>query len=147
MIEFKEINSTDDIKEITKSAFGVDIEISGSWGYSKDKYTDLSKIKENIKGTQELMATMRANMEMNMLLNENERYGSINVHEIYREQDDGFEKIKYEISAMKESDYKVFIQEYKDNFQDDSFDLENHFNKRKKATIKRNVFHYFKVTK
>ena len=144
-MEFKEINSTDDISQIIKSAFGVDIEISGSWGYSKDKSTDISKIKENIKSTQELMGTMRANMEMNMLLSEDERYGSITLHEINREENDNFHHIEYEVSAMKESDYKIFIQEYKDNFSDDSFDLQNHFNKRKEATIKRRVSHWFKV--
>ena len=47
---------------------------------------------------------------------------------------------------MKESDYKMFIKEYKDNFNDENFDLENHFNQRKEATIKRKVFHYFRVS-
>jgi len=145
MIEFKQINSTDSISKIIKSAFGVDIEVKGSWGYSKDKNTDISAIQDNIKGTQELMAMMRANMEMNMLLSENERYGSISLNEINREENNNFHHIEYEITAMKESDYKSFIQEYKDNFSDNNFDLENHFNKRKEATIKRNVSHWFKV--
>jgi predicted small secreted protein len=145
VVEFKKINSQDEITKIINSAFGVDIEISGSWGYSQDDFSDISKIKKDIKSTQNMISTMRANIEMNMTLSEDERYGSINLHEISSKKDGLFEKIEYEISAMKESDYKVFIQDYKDNFDNNNFDLEGHFNKRKKATIKRKVIHWFKI--
>ena len=145
MIEFQKINSQDNIKEVLKSAFGVDINISGSWGYFKEDCSDISEIKDNINNTENMIATMRANIEMNMLLDEDNRYGSINLHEISREEDEFMHKVGYDISAMKESEYKIFIQEYKDNFNNESFDLEMHFHKRKQATIKRNVLHYFRV--
>ncbi len=54
------------------------------------------------------------------------------------------EKVSYEVSAMKESDYASFIQEYKDNFEKSDFDMEGHFKRRKEATLKREIVYFFK---
>jgi len=88
---------------------------------------------------------MRAYLEMNMTLSEHERYGAINLNEIKRELEDEYEKVSYEISAIKELEYNGFITEYKENLEKADFDMNEHFAKRKEATLKREVIYWFKV--
>jgi hypothetical protein len=88
---------------------------------------------------------MRAYLEMNMTLEEDERYGAINLNELSREPIGGLEKVVYEVSAMKELEYKAFIAEYKENLEKSDFDMNDHFARRKEATLKREVLHWFKV--
>ena len=143
---FKEIKADDNIKEVIKIAFNSDLDISGAWGYSKGLATVIEENYDNSKvQTQFTLATMRAYLEMNMTLNENERYGAINLNEINREFEDEYEKVWYEISAIKELEYNAFIREYKENLEKADFDMNEHFSKRKKATLKREVIHWFKV--
>jgi hypothetical protein len=148
MKRFKEIEVEENLKELIKVAFNVDLNISGAWGYSKDLSTIIEVDNEgSTMQTEFTLATMRAYLEMNMILEENERYGAINLNEISREIIDGFEKVNYEISAIKELKYKIFIDEYKENFEKPDFDIADHFNRRKKETLKREVIHWFKVMK
>ncbi len=94
---------------------------------------------------------MRAYIEMNMTLPEEERYGSINPKEIERESfseaDSLYDKVTYEVSGMKENLYADFINEYKNNAEKPGFDLADHFNRRKEATLKRTVVHWFERNK
>jgi hypothetical protein len=53
----------------------------------------------------------------------------------------------YEISAMKEKVYKEFIAEYKENSQKLGFAMAEHFARRNKATLKREVVYWFKIEK
>jgi hypothetical protein len=48
---------------------------------------------------------------------------------------------------MQESTYNQFINEYKENYGKEDFDLEVHFNKRKATTLIREVIHWFEVHK
>lgn len=154
MLKFEKIkddnNTKDNIKNIIKVAFNLDLEVSGSWGYTQDKATIILDKKENINGVELSLATIRANLEMNMTLSEELRYASINLKEISREiineGDKTYHKVLYEIEAMKESDYKIFIQEYKDNYKVLDFDLEGHFKRRKLATIKREIVYFFEIS-
>ena len=97
-----------------------------------------------------MFASMRAYIEMNMTLNEEERYGSINLREIGREQIAIgtllYDKVNYEISAIKEKVYASFINAYKEGYGKENFDIEAHFNERKKATLIREVTHWFEVS-
>jgi len=145
---FKEIKADDSIREVIKTAFNTDLNISGAWGYSEELSTVIELNNDgSISQIEFTLATMRAYLEMNMTIEENERYGAINLNELSRETIAGFDKVKYEISAIKELEYKIFIDEYKEKFEEADFDMADHFNRRKKATLKREVIHWFKVIK
>jgi hypothetical protein len=78
---------------------------------------------------------------MNLTLEEDERYGGINVHFLDGEQfsieNKTYDHVRFEITAMKEKDYAKVIQEYKDNYgKNNNFDMNEHFQKRKELTIK-----------
>ena len=143
-----EIDMTESIKELIKMAFQTDLEISGAWGYSKEFATILEEITDTTKvQTQFTLATMRSYLEMNMTLGESERYAAINLSEINREGEDEYEKVSYEVSAIKELEYNAFITEYKENLEKETFDIHEHFVKRKEATLKREVVYWFKIKK
>ena len=146
MREFKEIEVEENLKELIKVAFNADFNVSGAWGYSMDLATVIEAGNEGSSIQIEFtLATMRAYLEMNMTLEENVRYSAINLNELSRESIDGYDKVIYEISAMKELEYKAFISEYKENLEKSDFDMSNHFARRKSATLKREVIHWFKV--
>jgi len=146
MQKFKEIVAEENLREFVKVAFNADLEIYGAWGYTQELATVISKENEDSVAQIEFtLATMRAYLEMNMTLEEEERYGAINLTELKREKFDGFEKVVYEISAMKERDYKIFIAEYKEKNGEADFDMSQHFQRRKEATLKREVIYWFKV--
>jgi hypothetical protein len=86
-----------------------------------------------------------------MTLSEDERYSSINAHELKREQiqeeDLIYDKVSYEITAILEKQYNEFINEYKEGYGKENFDMSKHFEKRKEATLKRVVVHWFEISK
>ena len=127
-----------------KAAFDADLDVKGEWGYTKE-LASIIESSEHIKQVEHTLATMRAYIEMNMTLEKEERYGSINLNEKDREEIDGFHKVTYEISAMKEDEYAGFIDEYKEGHAQEGFDISDHFKRRKEATLIREVTHWFKV--
>jgi hypothetical protein len=146
MQKFKEIVAEENLREFVKVAFNADLEIDGAWGYTKELATIISKENEgSVAQIEFTLATMRAYLEMNMTVEEEERYGAFNLMEVKREVFDNFDKVTYEISAMKERDYKRFIAEYKEKNGEAGFNMSEHFNQRKKATLKREVIHWFKI--
>lgn len=144
MEKFKQISSDDNIKKVIEAAFNSDLDVDGGWGYTPDDATIIPKSQES-KTLQHTLASMRAYLEMNMTLDEDERYGSININEKARQKRDALEEITYEISAMKESVYAQFINEYKENYGKSSFNMNEHFQKRKDATLIREVKQFFKL--
>jgi len=146
MQKFKEIVAEENLREFVKVAFNADLNIAGAWGYTKELATVISKENEgSVAQIEFTLATMRAYLEMNMTLEEKERYGAINLTEVKRESFDNFDKVTYEISAMKEHDYKRFIAEYKEKNGEADFDMSQHFQRRKEATLKREVIYWFEV--
>ncbi|HFS85323.1 MAG TPA: hypothetical protein ENK72_01750, partial [Epsilonproteobacteria bacterium] len=117
------------LQELIKQQFDMSLPIEGGWGYTQEKATIIQSL-DNIplKQFQHTFASMRAYGEMNMALPEAERYGSINVNELSGEtikiDNLVFEKILYEVSAMKESDYSDFINAYKEGYGKESFNME-----------------------
>ncbi len=87
---------------------------------------------------------------MNITQEEKDRYAAINANELSREesQKDGlaYAKITYEITAIKENLFKKFIHEYKEGYEKEGFDLNEHFKRRKEATLTREIVHYFEVS-
>lgn len=146
MKEFKEIEAEKDLENFIRVVFNANLKVSGGWGYSKDLATTIEQGDDgSVAQIEFTLATMRAYLEMNMTLAEDERYGAINLNEISRESEGEYEKVTYEISAMKELEYKEFIDEYKEHFENSNFDMNEHFNRRREATLKREVVYWFKL--
>ena len=146
MQKFKKIEAEEDLQNFIKLVFNADLKVSGAWGYTKALSTVIEQGDEDSVAQIEFtLATMRAYLEMNMTLEEDERYGAINLNELSRVVDGEYEKVIYEISAMKELEYKKFIDEYKENSEKPNFNMTEHFNRRKEATLKREVVYWFKV--
>lgn len=151
MATFEQLKSGDDIREVIKTAFDADLSISGGWGYAQEEAMVIEASAVPLSQLEHMLASMRTYIEMNMTLPPEERYGSINLNEIQREQisDDGliYDKVTYEITAMKEVHYTAFINEYKEGLGKEGFDITEHFNQRRKATISRNEAIWFEVHK
>lgn len=150
MPTFQTLKSDNDLKEIIKTAFDMDLDISGDWGYTEATATKIHSTTNPIIQLEHIFASMRAYTEMSMTLEEHERYGSINVNEKKREEvtsgDHRYHKVFYEVTAMKEDVYKEFIKEYKDKSEEAGFDIADHFQRRKDATLTREVIHWFDVS-
>jgi len=151
MIQFTALQSDDDLREIIKSAFDTDLDIEGSWGYTQNLATILNYRETPLSQFEHMFASMRAYIEMNMTKEKNDRYGSINLNEIAREQftlkTKTYDKITYRVTAMKEDIYASFIAAYKEGYGKETFDISEHFKQREKATLIREVIHWFDVSK
>jgi hypothetical protein len=138
------------LEALLYTAFGVELRVSGGWGYSQEEAMRIDDATMPLPQLQHSFALCRAYLEMHMRLSEEERYGSINLNEKEREEleIEGvlYHCVKYEISAMKESLYKGFIEEYKRESERADFDMKAHFARRKEATLSRVVEHWFEVS-
>ena len=149
---FKQIPSDEPITEVIKAAFDTDLPVEGGWGYTRDLATVLTGNPQGLPVTQleHMLASMRAYLEMNMTLPKEERYGSINLNEKSREEivegEKLYHKVTYEITAMKEDTYAAFIDEYKEGYGKEGFDMEAHFQRRKEATLVRLEPYWFEVS-
>ena len=139
-IKFDKLPAVDDIAGVIEDMFGVKLDISGGWGYDNNSAVIVKSLDKSIDQFLYMFATIRANIEMNMTLEEDERYGGINNTYIDGKQveieDKTYDMITFEITAMKENVYADFIKEYKDNYEKNKeFDLDDHFKRRKESTI------------
>ena len=149
MIEFEPLKSDNDLKDVIKSAFDADLSLSGAWGYSQELATIIESTEVSLNQLEHMIASMRTYIEMNMTLPEEARFGSINLNEIHREQENVgnlvYDKVTYEITAMKEQTYNAFIAAYKEGLGKEGFDITEHFDQRKKATLTRSVVYWFEI--
>ena len=149
MLKFEQLKSDNDLKEVIKAAFDVDLAVTGAWGYTQELATIIESTDQPLKQLEHMIASMRTYIEMSMTLPESERFGSINLNELRREQERVgnlmYDKVTYEITAMKEEAYTAFINEYKEGLGTEGFDITEHFNQRKKATITRIEEYWFEV--
>lgn len=149
MSHFEQLQCDNDLKEVIKSAFDSDIDLSGAWGYTQDLATVIHSSETPVTQLEHMLASMRSYIEMNMTLPEEDRYGSINLNETRREQEHignlVYDKVTYEITAMREDTYNTFISEYKEGLGKEGFDISEHFDQRKKATITRSEEYWFEV--
>ena len=147
-MEFKQIESVDDMSGLILEVFNVKLDISGGWGYDYKFPVVVNSLDIPIDQFLNLFASLRANIEMNMTLEEDDRYGGINVHFIDGEQfsieNKTYDHVRFEVTAMKEKEYAKVIQEYKDNYgKNRDFDMDKHFKKREELTIKLIVDFWF----
>lgn len=150
MTIFQEINSENNVKEMILSAFDLDLDISGSWGYSQKKATIIQALDVDTIQLEHRLASLRAYIEMNMTLTSEERYASISLKELSRQQKNIngllYDVIVYEITAMQEKIYTSFINTYKEMYGKEEFDMSTHFRQRKEATLTREVEHWFELS-
>ena len=141
VIEFKRLPAVDDIAGVIEDVFGVKLDISGGWGYDNNSAVIVNSLDIPIDQFLYMFSQMRANIEMNMTLDEENRYGGINTNFVDGQQieieDKVYDMITFEITAMKENIYADFIQEYKDNYgKNIDFDMSEHFKQREANTIR-----------
>ena len=144
---FKELEKVENIKEVVKNLFDVELDISGGWGYDDESAVTINTLDVPLGQFMNLFATLRANLEMNFDKSPDERYGGINLS---LQEEKNVEKnakrysvATFEISAMNEKRYAEFIKEYKENYGKKTFDLNDHFSRRKEATMTRVSEYWF----
>ncbi|SFV52697.1 hypothetical protein MNB_SV-6-198 [hydrothermal vent metagenome] len=146
---FDKITADGQIKEIIKSAFDTSLDVGGEWGYDISEATTILSSDQPLMQLEHLLASMRTYIEMSMTKERDERYGGINLNEFSREEivqnENRYHKIGYKVTAMKEETYSQFIDEYKEKYGKPDFDLSDYFERRKKATLYREIEYWFKV--
>ena len=140
-IQFEQLPQVDDLSGVIEDMFGSKLDIAGGWGYDNKAPVVVNSLDIPIDQFLHMFASIRANTEMNLFLEKEDRYGSINCNFIEGKQveieDQIFDMITFEITAMKESTYSKFIEEYKENYGNNKeFDLDEHFKQREENTIK-----------
>jgi len=143
MVSFVDIVSTEPMSEVIKSAFDMDLDVSGGWGYDVDSAISISSTTAPLAQTQYTIASMRTHIEMSMTLPADLRYGGINLQELSRdtvtEDVQRYERVTYQVKAMLESDYARFISEYKKGYGTPEFDMATHFQQREESTLIREI--------
>ena len=151
MVTFDTIESNGDLKEMIKSIFDIELPIGGGWGYDKASATAIYKTDLSLAQLEHTLASMRSHLEMNVTRSKEERYGSINLNESerkeYQEGGKTFHQVTYAVTAMKESLYNAFVDEYKEGYGKVDFNLSDHFERRKKATLERKINYWFEIRK
>ena len=152
MTTFKKLQENLNIHDLIKSTFDADLPLAGNWGYTKERATIIEAVPQSMTLFQleHMVTSIRAHLEMNITQEQENRYGAINANERVREEirseESIFNKVTYEITAMKEDLYNAFIKEYKEGYGKEDFDLNDHFKRREEATLTREVIHYFEVS-
>lgn len=152
MTNFTQLEKPENIQELIKNTFQIDFPLAGAWGYDEESASIVKEIPDNMPLLQleHTVSSIRAHIEMNLTQKKEDRYGGINVNEKSREviaKDNAtYDKVSYEITAIKETEYTAFIKEYKEGYEKKGFDLNGHFQRRKEATVVREVTHYFEVS-
>ena len=152
MTTFNTLAENKNIQELIKTTFDVDLPLSGDWGYSKDRASIINALPQGmpILQLEHTITSIRAHLEMNITQEKENRFGGINANEKTREvmriENAVFDKVTYEITAIKEDLYNAFIKEYKEGYEKETLDLNDHFKRRKEATLIREVVHYFEVS-
>lgn len=147
-MSFEHLAPIDDISQAIKEVFDIKLDISGGWGYDNKSAVKVHSLEMPIDQFLHTFAAIRANIEMNLTQQEDNRYGGINVNFVDGEQFEienrMYDHITFEISAMKETEYAEFIQEYKDNYgKNRDFDMSDHFKRREEATISVDADYWF----
>ena len=134
-IQFKQLDKVDNIKEVIKSSFEVELDISGEWGYAQDKPLIVHSC-DSFDSFAFMFASIRANIEMSMVLDEDDRYSGINLTLIEKEElPNSIIKVTYKIEAMKNSIYKDSSKSTKMDMAHKSLIWVSIFNKEKQTLL------------
>jgi hypothetical protein len=148
MSKYEFVEPVEDIRQVIKDVFDVDLHISGGWGYDNKTAVVAKDLNMPLDQFVHMFATIRATIEMNLMIkDENERMGGINVaHEDSKRfeiENKEYDVLTFKVTAMNEKKYAEFIQEYKDNYGKKDFDLNDHFKRREAATSLRVLDYWF----
>jgi len=104
------------ISGLILEVFDAKLDISGGWGYDYKNSIIVNSFDISIdQFFLNLFASLRANIEMNMTLEEDERCGGINAHFLDEEQfsieNRTYDHIRFEVIVMREKDYAKVIKE------------------------------------
>lgn len=139
VVFFEPLPVVDDISGVIEDIFGIKLAINGGWGYDNRTALHVEILTVPAEQFFHTFASMRAHVEMNLTLEEEARYAGINVtlleHKTLEVEHIVYDVVTFKITAMKEKQYNRFIQEYKENFGKQTFDLEEHFKQRQAHTI------------
>ncbi|MEA3491313.1 MAG: hypothetical protein U9R27_05380 [Campylobacterota bacterium] len=145
----EKIKSDEKIGELIKSVFDMDLSIDGDWGYTKESATIIKRVDMPIEQLEHTVASMRTHLEMSIMCTKEDRYGGINLNERdRREHHEGsqlYHKVTYATSAIKESDYNAFIEEYKEFYGKKDFDISEYFDRRREATLNKIETYWFEI--
>jgi hypothetical protein len=146
-VEFETVAPVESTKEAIKEVFDLDMDVSGGWGYDNNSAIIINELNIPLGQFVYTFASIRANIEMSLLLEEGERYSGINVHlkdsKKFEIESSMYDVLTFEVTGMKEDKYAEFIAEYKEKYGDKEFDMDGHFERRKEATISRVVDYWF----
>lgn len=149
MAIFETVQSEGRIDEMIESVFSMKLSVGGDWGYEQSSATIIYASELPLPQLEHTLASMRAHLEMSLMPGKEERYGSINLNEsgreAYREKGKLFHRVRYDLTAMKETLYNHFVNEYKEGYGKDDFDMAEHFRRRKEATLERSVEQWFEI--
>ena len=138
-IELENLPAVDDIAGVVEDVFGVKLAISGGWGYDNTTALVIHNIEVPLEQFFHMFGSMRANVQMNLTLEEQERFGAINLtfvsHKELKVLSEMYDIVTFKITAINEKIYNNFIQEYKENYGKKEFNLEDHFKRRQENTI------------
>ena len=146
-VDFKPLEKVDSIQKVIEDIFSIKLDISGGWGYDNNSVVIVNSLDMPIEQFVNLFASIRANIEMNLTLEEDERFGGINVtlqeSKEFKIANKNYDVVTFKITAINEKTYANFIKEYKENYGKKEFDLEKHFKKRKEKTVVRVMDYWF----
>ena len=150
-MQFPKVTYTEPPDVAIETLFDIKLNINGGWGYEPDDAIILlSPLASPLTQLEFTLASMRTHIEMNLMLPEEKRYGGINLKELTRTLETigskSYEKVRYEVTAIPETLYKSFIQQYKEGYENPDFDLQAHFDARKEATLSREIVCFFNIS-
>jgi len=146
METFRNVSNEGDLKGMILRVYETELDVKGGWGYGREDATRLLTLPVPKAQLQHHLAHMRAYLEMNIVRPADARYGGIDLQELDRKTDGDFEKVTYLVRAIPEAIYNAFIDEYKEGYGTEAFDLQEHFARRKAATLEREIVYWFDLS-
>ncbi len=141
-MQLPKLEKVEDLRSFIKESFDVELPVEGGWGESKEEPTIIPSSNPQIEF---IFATIKANLLYNILQPKEQKFGGINLKEKKRYKEGDLEVVTYEVQAIKEDEYAKLIDEYKAGYEQEDFDLEAHFERRKKATKTFELTNYFLI--
>ncbi|MEA2098606.1 MAG: hypothetical protein U9P72_00580 [Campylobacterota bacterium] len=148
--EFKKAQDVENIKETIKDIFDLELDISGGWGYDQQSALKIKKLDCSFEQFAHTFAIIRSNVEMNIMQEESNSHSGLNVHienqKEITENGIDYKIVSFKVTATLTQLNKEFIKEYKENYGKESFDIQEHFQRRKEAEITRTIECWFDIS-
>jgi len=146
MDQFPILSHEDNLSDMIERVYETRLDVAGGWGYAREEATRLNPLPVSRAQLQHNLAHMRVYLEMNITQTEATRYSGIDLVETARETLGKFECVTYRVTGILEKQYNDFIQEYKEGYGKEDFDISGHFARRKAATLTREIEYWFDLS-